>query len=201
MFSDNPVLSRTLAIALLVVVVASAWILLVTPLLDQKATYRADIERSQRLIAAFEGRRQRIDTLKQEIAALRSDRTGKTAYFAARNPTLAAAKLQSRIKALTQAAGAGLTSSQVLTTDDSNGELQRVTVRAHMVGSIEAVRSIFHTLEAGQPHIFLDNVTISTRSSRSSRRRNRRRVTARDTTGLLTVRYEAYGFLWRKKQS
>ena len=198
MFTDNPFLSRTLAILLLAVVVASVWILLMTPVMDQRAAYRADIDRARQLIAAFEARRETIGALKREIAALRNDRTSKSAYFTARNPTLAAAKLQSRIKALTQAAGAGLTSSQVLTTDDKKSDLQRVTVRAHMAGSIEAVRSVFHTLEAGRPYIFLDNVTISTSPSR---RKNRRRAKDTDASGRLTVRYEAYGFLWRKKQS
>ena len=198
MFSDNPILSRTLAILLLAVVVSSVWILLITPVMDQRASYKADIDRAQRLIAEFELRREKIGALKREFAALRSDRTRKTAYFTARNWTLAAAKLQSRIKALTQAAGAGLTSSQVLTTEDNDSELQRVTVRAHMVGSIDAVRSVFHTLESGQPYVFLDKVTIS---ARPSRRRNRRGTNVQDATGLLTVRYEAYGFLWRKKQS
>jgi general secretion pathway protein M len=199
MFSDNPVLSRSLAILLLGVVVASAWLLLIAPVIDQRASYKADIDRAQRLIAEFELRREKIGALKREIKALRNDRTRKTAYFTARNATLAAAKLQSRIKALTQAAGARLNSSQVLTTDDTKGELPRVTVRAHMVGSIEAIRSVFHTLESGQPYVFLDNVTVSARPTRRSNRR--RRSDTRNDPGQLTVRYEAYGFLWRDNQS
>jgi len=197
MFSDNPVLSRSLAILLLAVAVASVWILLITPVIGQRAAYKADIGRARHLIGAFETRREKIGSLKREIEALRSDRTSKSAYFTARNPTLAAAKLQSRIKALTQAAGAGLTSSQVLTTDDKKSALQRVTVRADMVGPVDAIRSVFHTLEAGQPYVFLDNVTIS---ASPPRRQNRRRTNEQDDTGLLTVRYEAYGFLWQQKQ-
>lgn len=198
MFSDNPILSRTLAVLLLGVVLASVWILLITPVIDQRASYKDEIARAQRLITAFEARQERIDVLKRQLTTLRNDRTSKSAYFTARNSTLAAAKLQSRIKTLTQAAGAGLTSSQVLTSDDSKGELQRVTVRAHMVGSIEAVRSVFHTLETGQPYVFLDNVTIS---AGNPRRTSRRRTRQPSNDGRLTVRYEAYGFLWRKKQS
>jgi general secretion pathway protein M len=198
MFSDNPVLSRTLAVLLLAVVMASVWVLLGAPVIEQRTLYKAEINGSQRLIAAFEARQEKITTLKREITALRSDRTRKSAYFTARNSTLAAAKLQSRIKALTQAAGAGLTSSQVLTTVDKTSDLQRVSVRAHMVGSVDAIRSVFHTLESSQPSVFLDNVTIS---ARSTRRNNRRRASKQGATGLLTVRYEAYGFLWRKKPS
>ena len=199
MFSDNPFLSRTLAILLLVIVIAGTWILMIAPVIDKRASYKADIDRSKQLIAAFEARQQKISGLKGELKALRNDRTSKSAYFTARNSTLAAAKLQSRIKSLTQAAGAGLTSSQVLTTGDKKSDLQRVTVRAHMVGSIEAVRSVFHTLEVGQPYIFLDNVTITTSPTRRTSRGRTRKT--KNTAGRLTVRYEAYGFLWRKKQS
>ena len=198
MFSDNPVLSRTLAILLLAIIVASVWLLLITPVIDQRASYKADIDGARRLIGEFEARREKIGALKREITALRNDKSSKTAYFTARNSTLAAAKLQSRIKTLTQAAGAGLTSTQVLTTDDEKSDLLQVTVRAHMIGSIEAVRSVFHTLEGGHPYIFLDNVTISVSPAR---RKNRRRKSTPKPSGRLTVRYEAYGFLWRKKQS
>jgi general secretion pathway protein M len=198
MFTDNPILSRTLALLLLAIMIATAWVLLIEPVINQKATYKAEIDNATRLIGAFESRQETIGALRREINALRNDRSRKAAYFTARSATLAAAKLQSRIKSLTQAAGAGLTSSQVLTAKDRKNELERVTVRAHMVGSIEAVRSVFHTLEVGQPYIFLDNVTISTHTPR---RTGRNRSRAKSKEGLLTVRYEAYGFLWREKQS
>ncbi len=198
MFSANPILSRTLAILLLVVVVTIAWSFLIAPVFDQRASYKADIDRSQGLIAAFEARQEKIGALTRQLTALRSDSTSKTAYFTARNATLAAAKLQSRIKSLTQAARARLTSSQVLTRDDGKSELQRITIRAHMVGSIEAVRSVFHSLEAGQPHIFIDNVTIS---ARQSRRKTRHKTIDQGAASALTVRYEAYGFLRRKQPS
>ena len=175
MFADNPILSRILAVLLLVIVLAGGWTFMIEPVIDQRARYKADIDSSIRLIQAFETRQDKIGALKSEIDAIRSDRRRKSAYFTARNATLAAAKLQSRIKSLTQAAGAGLTSSQVLTRTERKNELERVTVRAHMVGSIEAVRSVFHTLEVGQPYIFLDNVTISSSTTRRATRNRRNR--------------------------
>jgi general secretion pathway protein M len=198
MFADNPLLSRTLAILLLALVIAGAWILLIAPVFEKQATYRDEIDRSKQLIQAFEARQEKVGMLRQELDTLRNDRSRKAAYFTARNATLAAAKLQSRIKSLTQAAGARLTSSQVLSGDTKKGELQRVTVRAHMVGSVEAVRSVFHTLETAQPYVFIDNVTISSSTTKRSAR-NRKGNQGRN--GQLTVRYEAYGFLWRENES
>lgn len=198
MFVGSPFLSRAMAVSLLVLALAGIWMLLVAPVIDKRASYKADIERSQRLIAAFGARRENVKLLKAQLVSMRRNPAGRTAYFAARNSTLAAAKLQSRIKALTRAAGAALTSSQVITRDNDKGELKRVTVRAHMVGSIEAVRSVFHALEAGQPYVLIDNVTIS---ANPVRRSNRRRGSQQNTMGLLTVRYEAYGFRWQKKES
>jgi hypothetical protein len=199
MFSGNPILSRTMAFLLFFLVVAGAWMLLITPITDQRAMYKADIERSQRLIAAFQSRREDVGVLKRQLEAMRRNPTGRAAYFTARNTTLAAAKLQSRIKALTRAAGAALTSSQVIAREDEKSDLKRVTVRAHMVGSIEAVRSVFHALESGQPYVLIDNVTISANPARRSS--NRRRGRPQNNVGLLTVRYEAYGFRWHKKES
>jgi hypothetical protein len=199
MFSGNPALSRAMALLLLVLVLAGAWMLAIAPVIDQRAAHKADIERSQKLIAAFEARREDVAALKRQLENMRRNPTSRAAYFAARNATLAAAKLQSRIKALTRAAGAALTSSQVISRNIDKGELERVTVRAHMVGSIEAVRSVFHALEAGQPHVLIDNVTISASPVRRNNRRRRGQRT--ETVGVLTVRYEAYGFRWRKKES
>ena len=199
MFSGSPALSRAMALLLLILVLAAAWVLVTKPVIDQFASYKADIARSQRLITAFQARREDVGVLKRELDAMRRNPAGRAAYFSARNATLASAKLQSRIKALTRAAGAALTSSQVIARNDDKSELERVTVRAHMVGSIEAVRSVFHALESGRPHVLIDNVTISANPVRKTNRR--RRGVQPDTVGLLTVRYEAYGFRWRKKES
>ena len=198
MFSDNPILSRMMAIALLIAVIAGVWAGLAAPIIDQNRSQKAEIERANRLIMGFEPRREDIGALKRQLAALRNDPTSSGAYFTARNTTLAAAKLQSRIKTLTEAAGARLRSTQVLTGEGGKDGPERITVRATMVGSVEAIRSVFHTLEAGQPFVFLDEVSITAPPIRkSSRRRGRTKI---KNVGLLTVRYSAYGFLWRAKK-
>lgn len=198
MFAGNPLLSRTMAIALLAALVAGMWSGIVAPIMDKRQAQKAEIEGTQRLIKDFEARREDVGTLKRQLAALRSDPTTAGAYFTARNPTLAAAKLQSRIKALTEASGARLTSTQVITQEGNRTESERITVRVTMVGSIEAVRTVFHTLESGKPFVFLDDVSIAAQPFR-------RRIGVRNGTeygnGLLTVRYSAYGYLWTGRKT
>ena len=198
MFSGNPILSRSMAIALLVAVLAGVWSGVAAPVLDQRRVQKAEIEQTQRLIQGFEARREDTGALKRRLDALRTDPATAGAYFTARNQTLAAAKLQSRIKALTEAAGARLTSTQVLTEEGAKGrkESERITVRVTMVGSIEAVRGVFHTLESGRPFVFLDDVAIT---AQPIRRRARLPNAGTESNGLLTVRYSAYGFLWNGK--
>lgn len=198
MFSDNPILSRMMAIALLVAVIAGIWAGLAAPIMDQRRSQKAEVERVTRLIKDFVSRREDIGALKRQLAALRSDPTSVGAYFVARNRTLVAAKLQSRIKSLTDAAGARLTSTQVLTTNAGKKGPERITVRATMVGSVEAVRSVFHMLESGKPFVFLDQISIAAPPIRNKALRRRAKS---KNTGLLTVRYNAYGFLWHGKKT
>ncbi|MFT5438336.1 MAG: general secretion pathway protein M [Alphaproteobacteria bacterium] len=193
MFSDNPILSRMFAITLLIAVIAGIWLGLAAPIIDQRSTQQAEIKRAIRLINGFEARHEDIGALKRQLAALHDDPALVGTYFTARNPTLAAAKLQSRIKTLTLAAGGRLTSTQVVTAAAGEKGPKRITIKATMVGSVEAIQSVFHTLESVKPFVFLNDISITTSSKR---RRTRRRQTKPKAEGLLTVRFRAYGFLW-----
>lgn len=191
MFTANPVLSRLMAVALLISLIAAVWIVGISPILQQDRAYRDDIARSERLIAAFEARKPDIDGLKKAIDSLRNDPATRRSFIDARNPTLGAAKLQSRIKALTEAAGAQLVSSQIVSSDKRSDGFPAVVVRIQMVATAESLRQIVHALETGRPALFLDNVNIAAR-----RIPRRARGAAPRESGLLTIRYDAYGYLW-----
>lgn len=198
MFRDSPFLSRLIAVALLVCVVAAIGVVIVEPLAAKRAKQAEEISRNEELIKRFSERRTDLAALRARLKALQKAPETKTAYLSARNATLGAAQLQSRIKALTKASGASLVSTQVLSNDgDKDAKFLRVTVRANMTAKVAALRQIFYALEAGRPYLFIDNVSITNARSRRLRRvRSRGRQPARPT-GVLTVRYDVYSYIWR----
>lgn len=198
MFRAGTPISRLAAVLLVFLAIALLWAVAVAPVVDARQDHRDRIERAERLLTGFRARRPDIDGLKKALADQQRNSTARGSFVQGANPTLAGARLQGRIKALTRAAGnARLVSTQIVRSETATGgssgdTFPRVTVRAQMIASVDAVRQIFHALEAGQPYVFVDNVSISVRRAA----RGSRKTPVRGESGLLSVRYDAYGYLW-----
>ena len=208
MFAQSRMLSRSLAVALLVLIVAVVVFGVGEPLLQQKNGYSAAAARHERLIADYATRRVDKAALKASLDRVRRDQATRTAFIIAKNATLAAAGIQGRVRRLVENAGGKVMSSQILK-PDSTELFEKVTVRGNMRTTIETLQKVLYRLEADKPFLFVDNILIRT-SPRQATRRNRARARARVRTrtgagtmeeGILNVRFEVSGYLWgtRKK--
>lgn len=198
MFRDNPLLSRIMALLLLGGCIAAVSLGAVMPVVEYRQALRQEISRAEALIAQYRARRIDVKQVRNRLEQLRRDHAARASFVVAQTPTLAAARLQSRVKALTEAAGARLISIQVVTSPARQEEFSRVTVRAQMIASTRAIRQIFHALESGTPAILLDNLMLAARAAptRTGLRGERSGGAAPEESATLTVRYDAYGFLW-----
>lgn len=197
MFAGSPLLSRGLALALLVCVAVLLPYTVIDRLASERAAYRDDIRRTEALLRAFRERAVDTAALQEASARLRNDRSLRRIYLEADSETLAGARVQSRITSLIEAAGATLVTTQVLNGSDHD-RFRRVTVRTQMRATVDQLRQIFHALETGRPYLFIDRLAVRT-YSRSSRRR---RGAARDAAigpDTLIVSYDVYGLLWGER--
>jgi len=186
MFENNPLLSRILAIGLLILALYGLAFELAVPVFQAREAARRDVERLHGLATEYERRRPDIPAMKRQLAALRDFRPSQNLYLAGKNATLAGARLQSRIKSLTEAAGGQLISTQTFQRKEKDQVLQ-IAVRVQMTSSIGVIRQVFHSLEAGRPFLTIDNVTIM--AARTAREGIREQ-----DADLLTVRYDAIGY-------
>lgn len=160
---------RTLALAILVAMMAVVWLLLVMPLRGLAIGYDQKLERlNQRLVGARtilgEGKaaREQLDRLAQA-----EKRHGY--YLENNRPTLAAAELQRRVKQTVEMQGGSIVSSQILGEQEENG-LHRVVLRVNLRMDLPSLEKILHELETKPPVLVLNNITISARPSGSTAR-------------------------------
>lgn len=199
MLKRGSAVSRTAAIAILIALIAGAYLVLLAPVLDDYREYKANIDQSRELIARYQARRPDIADLEMQVKRLSSNSSFSDAFLRGKNASLAAANLQGRIDRLVKSLNGKLTSAQSIPTQDKEA-FQKVIVRAQVILTTDAMRRLLHRLESARPYLFLDNVVIrkAPQIRRRINRNNRSGIRQQqEDTDQLDVRFDVYGYLWQ----
>lgn len=182
----TPRLSRLLALALLLVVIAVPYLGVVRPYLEALREGRETLadtaalrDRYVALAAAGAG----VDGWAER---LRDEGEGEAAYLQGASEALVSADLQNRVKTVLQANGGVLNSTQILDTTSEEG-FRRLAVRVRMSGGSEALYKVFHALETERPFLFVDNVDINARTVRTRE--------GQGETVELMVTFDLFGYM------
>lgn len=183
---------RLTALSLVLLVGGGALYLLMDQLLI--ARYRQDqatleqqlgrLEQLQRMAASRE-------PIQQLIASIQQDRNVIAQYLPQSVPALAAADLQQRVKAVVDAVGGTLQSTQALPPVEDGGAV-KVTVSAAMTGDANSLRKVLHDLESQTPLLFVDNLQVAARENRPRLPDGR---VANYTRVQLNLQFEVSGYL------
>lgn len=190
MAAISPLLSRTLALALLAALLAGLYSI-AEPLVGEYQAYGTTIDQSRQLLLRYKRIVNRRGALQEQAQELRRRLKDRGGYLPGASDSLAAAQLQNRVKKIVRAAGGTIKSTQTLAPRDVKG-LRQIDVRLQMSADIVALQKTIHALEADETYLFLDNLDI--RRQRARRRRGRNRKTAAAATSLLTVRLDISGY-------
>lgn len=191
LLQPGSLVSRLAAVGLLVLVLLAGWTFVVAPLVMGYQTTAEQIQRSQtlleryRLLAAQQPELQRrVDEASQAAGA-------SAGYLEGATEALAAASLQEQVRALVGGAGGELRSTQILPIEaaEEGAPARRVGLRLQLGIDLEALQTLLYGLEASEPYLFLEDVTI--REQRMRRRRNN----ADEPPPTLDVGLEIYGFV------
>ena len=117
--------------------------------------------------------------------AVRAYRQNETALSEVRD-LLGRTELQDLAQATIGQNGGTIRSIQTLP-GESEGEFRRVALRIHLVTTTPALFRITHSLETGQPLLFLDNVDVQSRSVRQTAEQQPREP-------MLIVILDLYGY-------
>lgn len=186
-FDLSPSVSRSLAIAILIALIASLYFGIVQPLADTYLGNQQRIAQLQDAVAKYRNAAKELPALQAQLAALNRDESSAAGFLRGPNETLIAADIQNRVKSLADAAKLDLRTSQVLP-GEAEGKLKRIAVREQLAGTIGGILTVFHDIEAGaSPLLFIDNVTMRARPIAA-----RANTPARAET--IDVQFDVYGY-------
>jgi general secretion pathway protein M len=187
----SPFLGRALAIVLLLAAIGGIWSLMVEPMMTKYRLNAVTIHQSKALIERYRRIAMVRRPLETQLATLKRRGPSTGGYLEGASDTLAAAKLQNRVKGVVANSGGEIKSSQILPpSDDANHHA--INIRVQLSADIASLQAIFHALESENAFLFLDNVDV-----RRQRARRRRKNKPADD-GRLTVRFDVSGDVRRE---
>lgn len=187
----SPAISRTLAVAILLGLIAALWFGVAAPVTERMLAYRETIEQAEEQLPRLRRLAASAPMLQAQLAQLKRDPRARTRLLAGTNESLAGADLQRRVNQIALQNGAVIRSTQPLPAQDEQG-FRRIAIRIAMEGDTAALQKIFYTLESSSTLLFIDGVQIRSRSAGRLLRSTNVNV-ARDDT--LAVRFDLSGYM------
>jgi len=186
----SPLLSRLLAISLLLAALAAVWLLAVEPLRQRHLELDESIAMSHALLQRFARETADRGALERQRDALRASKPVSTGLLRGDNETLAGAFVQSFLTTTVERAGGSVRSVQVLPAREEHG-LRRISARAQLQLTTTALRDVLHRLEGSDPYLFVDKLDI--------RQAQQPRPGEEETAEIgLLVRFDLHGYLAAK---
>lgn len=189
MIRRGTLLSRTVAVTLLVAVTAAAMMAIAMPLaerwaeLQDRRAHAAEMTARLRAIAAEREARA------AELAAARRTIAEAGIYLEAESPALAGARMGELLRQVTERHGGEVRSVRVVEGGEADEAAGRVALNVAMRGRWEDLFPVIHALESGEPSFFVRTYTISARGRRRPGR------SEQDEAPLLELQLELYGYL------
>ncbi len=183
-------LRKLLALALLALLIWSGHVYVAEPLLERwtlaedSIARQAELERRYLVLGAS-----RAD-LERRLDRIGENLSPAGLYIEAASDALVGAGLQNKLKSVVNQGGGTLNSTQILPATEAE-PFRRIGVRVQMTGAVTALQNTLHKLESARPYLFLDNLDVRRRVTRT--RTQRKRVG--NPESRLTVRFDFYGYV------
>lgn len=196
MLQQGSLISRMLALCLLAFVLFGGYVLVAVPLINAYEENAAAIERAETLLQRQHALAAQQPQLRERLEEEREQADALSGYLEGPSDALAAAELQDLVKEVVEGSGGELRSTRILPAEDVEASpgTRRTTLRVQMMVNIEGLGEILHALEAGQPYVLIDELSIRNQRERRQRRRNNRAEVA-DGEPMLDVSLELSGFV------
>jgi len=158
------ILSRSLAVALLVIVALLVWFIMINSLAGRLAKNRAILIDKAALLERWEAKA--IALGHQPLTRQVSLRDFQKYYVTGSNAALALANLQAQIRPILARHKMTLRSAQSLPVRNVEGRKQ-LGLRLQMSGTLQSIRQVLHAFETRQPYLFVDKLHLQAPNLRS----------------------------------
>lgn len=180
---------RAAALALLFVVVWAFYGLVLSPVLTAYRETGDEIEQTSEQLERYKRISTNHPALKGQLEKLIRQTAKSGIYLPGNTDALAAAELQEGVSATIERNQGTLRSIQILPVAE-DGDFRKVTVRVQLTATLGAFTRILYSLEAAKPFVFIDNLDIKNR-----RTRTRQRDDEQEQNPELVIRFDLYGYL------
>jgi Tfp pilus assembly protein PilO len=146
-------------VAILITLLAIAYIGVVAPLLDFYSERQAILSKNRLIEPRLRAAAAEVPQLRARLAELRQAANATKLTFEGASDALAAAGLQSRIEELAAAAGITIASIEGVPAEAS-GRYRRIGLRAAVSGTYESIVRLLGAIDTTSPPLVLDNLQI-----------------------------------------
>ncbi|MES9848618.1 MAG: type II secretion system protein GspM [Candidatus Thiodiazotropha sp.] len=154
--------SRILAVAILIVILATVSVLALYPAWSMNTTYSARIEDTHFQIQRYQRIANQDERYQLEFNKLKRVQQSDSRYLQSKTDSLANAELQRRIKQVVAAGQGEIISTQ--TAQISQEEiLNKIAIRVRMKSTLKNLKQIMYQLESQKPYLFIENISLRSR--------------------------------------
>ncbi|MCC7049387.1 MAG: hypothetical protein IT562_21945 [Alphaproteobacteria bacterium] len=150
---------QLLAIGILVLVLAAAWLIVIWPIIEAFGDLKKTIANSQRIVLEFEARGAAVPDLRYQLDQVRKTQLAETGYVEGPNPAAASSALQATARRVLEMNGAALRSLQALP-PNPEGTAQRIAIRVDATIPGSRLLDLLYELRAASPSLFADNFDL-----------------------------------------
>lgn len=176
-----------LALGLLLTLLASIYYLTVQPIIDSHHHYSEKIDQAKLQLGKLIRIANSQETIRDRLQEVKTKDVSGDYYLTGNTPGLAAATLQKNIKAIVESSQGQLVSIRDLPSSTET-DLTKVSVAVRLKADNVSLQEILYALETTMPLIFVDKVSVSSRSYRS------RRYGKTPTQSLLDIQLDLSGY-------
>ena len=151
--------ARLLALAILGLVVATLWLVVVQPIAGAFAAQSDAMAQSQTRIGAYQAEIASQKDYEAELALVNAQQTGSAGLVSGKNSALAAANMQNLVSLLVESEQGQVRSAQNLPATAVDG-FERIAIQYDVSLPTKNLRETAYRLETQTPYLFLDNVDI-----------------------------------------
>ncbi len=159
------ILSRLLALLLLLLVPLLAWYAVGEPLHNDYLKEQQKIARDLEFLHRFESISARFGEYRTDLARQRQDTGLQRAMLQAQTETLAAAILQQRVKSVVESKGGSLVSTQILE-PLALPPLEKIRINVRMLLNIPQLQQVLHDIEGQMPYLIVEQLLVTNRNWR-----------------------------------
>jgi hypothetical protein len=150
---------RLLALSVLMGVFLAAWFLFVMPIAGAFADQSDGMDRSKRLIAAYQTEIASRKSLELQLSLIKQQETVSAGLIDGKNADLAAANMQNLVKAVIDSEQGQVHSAQNLPSSFFDG-FERIAIQYDVSLPLNRLKDTAYRLETQLPYLFLDSIDI-----------------------------------------